>query len=139
MWLASIVIAYQFKWCDTPLPLFNADIESISWILAHAFHTALQPHKYLKFECISLQCFFSKTPTISETFLNINIESALISQIPKHFWNTSASHYRHSLSVPNVHPQIWGTIQRHVTKMPCSCFSGLDVEMLFLCFGIHPK
>ena len=40
---------------------------------------------------------------------------------------------------PNVHPQILGAMQRYETKMPRNCFSGLDVEMLVSCFGIHAK
>ena len=71
-------------------------------------------------------------------FLNINLDSAPISCISKYFWNISTSSYRHPLSPPNVYPQIWGTIQRYAIKMPCNCFSGSDVEMLFSCFGIHP-
>ena len=33
------------------------------------------------------------------------------------------------LSAPNLHPQILRTIQRYMLKMPCSCFSGLDVKI----------
>ena len=125
----------------TPLPLFNPDTESVSWNLAHAIPTAPQPHKYLIFERISLpilsQCFFSKSthhgraPIISDAFLNIYLDSASISYISKHSWNTFTSYCRYLFSAPNVHNQIWGIIQRYVTKMPRSCFSGLDVETFF--------
>ena len=110
IWLASLGIAYEFNRCDTPIPLFNPDIEQqveISPTLLHLSHTIA--HDYLH------PSFY--------------IDSAPISHMSKHFWNSSTSYYKHLLSAPNLHPQILRTIQRYMLKMPCSCFSGLDVEI----------
>ena len=110
--------------------------------LAYAIPPEPHPQKYLTFQSISppilSQCFFLKAPTIFKIFFNIHLDSP-ISHISKHFWNILSSYNRHLYSAPNVYPQVWGTIQRHVTKMARRCFSGFDVAMLFLCFGIHPK
>ena len=125
------------------LPLFNPDVKSESWnlspklFLPHPNHSAWYLSVFLY--PFYLDISFPKESTISETFFNIHLGSTTISHVYKHFWNTSSSYYRHPLSTPTVQSQIWETIPRYVTKMSRSCLSGLDVEMLFSCSGIHPK